>query len=96
MCAHEMAEVNAAANGDRGIRKGKPCCVTAQTQGLGIVVAIGVAGILFPGLLITANWIAGGKVIVASSVRGPHHTRVREMFSGSPPAPGIFLICRVQ
>ena len=28
------------------------------------MVAIGVAGILFPGLLITANWIAGGKVIV--------------------------------
>jgi hypothetical protein len=63
---------------------------------LGIVAAIGVAGILFPDLLITANWIVGGKVIIPSSVRGSHHTRVCEMFPGSPRAPGIFLICRVQ
>jgi hypothetical protein len=74
-------------------------CVTAllrKLAGLGVVAAIGVAGILFPGLLITANWIVGDKVIVPSSVSGSHHTRVREMFSGSPRAPGIFLICRVQ
>ena len=74
-------------------------CITASLHRLAgsrIVAAIGVAGILFPGLLITANWIVGNKVIVANSVRGSHHTRAREMFSGSPRAPGIFLICRVQ
>jgi hypothetical protein len=63
---------------------------------LGIVAAIGVAGILFPGLLITAHRIVGGKVIIPSSVRGSDHTRMREMFSGTPRAPGISLICRVQ
>jgi hypothetical protein len=39
-------------------------CVTAllrRLAGLGIVAAIGVAGIFFPGLLITANWIVDDK-----------------------------------
>ena len=65
-------------------------CATALLHGLaglGIVAAIGVAGILSPCLLIAANWIVGDKVIVPSPVRGSHHNRVREMFSGSPARP---------
>jgi hypothetical protein len=63
---------------------------------LGILAATGVVGILFPGLLITANWIAGDKVIVPSSMTGSHYTSEREMLSGSLRAPGIFPIYWVQ
>ena len=96
MSTHEMAEVTAAASSKPGTRKHRRASPLRRLAGPGIVATVGVAGILLPGLLIAANWIAGDKVIVPSSISASYYTSARDLFVGLLCALGIFLIFWVQ
>ena len=94
MSAYEMAEVAASSKPGTG-----KCCRAASLRwlaGPGMVAIAGVAAILLPSLLIAANWIAAGKVIVPSSMSGSYYTSARGLFIGLLCALGVFLIFWVQ
>jgi hypothetical protein len=55
-------------------------------------LCVGAIGTTLPVALIAGNWIAGGKVIVPSSMSGSYYTSTRNLFVGALCALGVFLI----
>jgi hypothetical protein len=55
-------------------------------------LGVGAIGLTLPAALIAGNWIAGGKVIVPSSMSGSYYTSTRNVFVGALCALGVFLI----
>jgi hypothetical protein len=95
MSTYEMAQFTADSSRP-GPKKRRRAAALRRLAGPGIVATVGVVGILLPGLLIAANWIAGDKVIVPSSMSGSYYTSARDLFVGLLCVLGIFLIFWIQ